>query len=439
MLADFKVQSMQGDARSHGLWEASAPPGPTAPALQGKVNVDVVVIGAGFTGLSAALHLAEGGASVAVLEAVDVGFGGSGRNVGLVNAGMWVMPEALPGELGPLHGARLLELLGNGPSLVYDIVERHGIECEAVRRGTLHCAVGASGLANITERARQWKALGAPVTLLDAKETADKTGTRAYRGSLLDMRAGTIQPLAYVRGLAQAAVAAGALLYAHSPVDALEDAGTHWRVRSTTGGVVDARWVVVATNAYTGPNGVWPELGAELVRLPYFNMATRPLSAKIRELILPGLQGAWDTRDVLSSFRLDNAGRLIFGSVGALRGTGLAIHRSWGRRALAKLFPVLAGVEFEHEWYGWIGMTANALPRFHKLARNTMSFSGYNGRGIATGTTFGQQLAKLVLGQLKEDDLPLPVTRAEPVSLRPLREAYYEVGAQMAHFASARL
>ena len=429
---------MQGDSRSHGLWEASAPAGPAAPVLQGHTHVDVAVIGAGFTGLSAALHLAEGGASVAVLEAVDVGFGGSGRNVGLVNAGMWVMPDALPGELGPLHGGRLLEMLGNGPSLVYDIARRHGIECEPVRNGTLHCAAGASGLANITERARQWHALGAPVTLLDARETAEKTGTHAYRGSLLDMRAGTIQPLAYVRGLAQAAVAAGAHLHARSPIDALEDAGTHWRVRSSSGGEVHARWVIVATNAYTGPNGVWPELGAELVRLPYFNMATRPLSARNRELILPGLQGAWDTRDVLSSFRLDNAGRLIFGSVGALRGTGLAIHRSWGRRALAKLFPVLAGVEFEHEWYGWIGMTPNALPRFHKLARNTISFSGYNGRGIATGTTFGQQLAKLVLGQIKEEDLPLPVTQTAPISLRPLREAYYEVGAQVAHVASAR-
>jgi glycine/D-amino acid oxidase-like deaminating enzyme len=429
---------MQGDIRSHGLWEASAPPGPDAPALHAKARVDVAVIGAGFTGLSAALHLAEGGASVAVLEAVDIGFGGSGRNVGLVNAGMWVMPEALPGELGPVHGGRLLELLGNGPSLVYDIVERHGIECEPVRRGTLHCAVGASGLANITERARQWQALGAPVTLLDAEETAGKTGTRAYRGSLLDMRAGTIQPLGYVRGLARAAAAAGARLHAHSPVDALEDAGTHWRVRSSAGGVVEAQWVIVATNAYTGPHGVWPELRAELVGLPYFNMATQPLSAKQRDQILPGLQGAWDTRDVLSSFRLDQAGRLIFGSVGALRGTGLAIHRSWGRRALAKLFPALRGAAFEHEWYGWIGTTSNALPRFHRLARNTISFSGYNGRGIATGTVFGRQLAQLALGQVKDEDLPLPVTPPEPVSLRPLREAYYEAGAQVAHLAAAR-
>jgi len=192
---------MQDDARSHGLWEASAPPGPAAQALAERISVDVVVVGAGFTGLSAALHLAEGGASVAVLDAIEVGFGGSGRNVGLVNAGMWVMPEALPGAL---------------------------------------------------------------VRLLDAKETAQRTGTH------------------------------------------------------------------------------------------------------------------------------------------------------------------------------WIGMTPNALPRFHRLARNTISFSGYNGRGIATGTVFGRELARLVLGQTSEEDLPLPVSRIEPVSLRPVREAYDEAGAQVAHLPGAR-
>jgi glycine/D-amino acid oxidase-like deaminating enzyme len=252
------------------------------------------------------------------------------------------------------------------------------------------------------------------------------------------MRAGTIQPLAYARGLAGAAMAAGARLYSHSPVNAVEDAGTHWHVRTGNGGEVRAKWVIVATNAYTGADGVWPQLSTELVRLPYFNMATPPLDGKIRESILPGLQGAWDTRDVLSSFRFDRAGRLVFGSVGALRGAGRAIHHAWGRRALAKLFPQLRGIDFEHEWYGWIGMTPNALPRFHRLGRNTISFSGYNGRGIATGTTFGRELAKLVLGQITEDALPLPLSAIEPVTLRPVREAYYEAGAQIAHASGAR-
>lgn len=427
---------MKNDPRSHGLWERSAPPAPATTPLAGDAEADVAVIGAGFTGLSAALHLAEGGASVVVLEGEEIGFGGSGRNVGLVNAGMWVMPDELPSVLGDVHGQRLLDLLGNAPSVVFDLVKRHGMACEAEHRGTLHCAVGPQGFWELRERERQWKERGAPVQLLGPEETARKVGTTAYAGSLLDLRAGTIQPLAYARGLAAAAITAGAVVHTASPVVSATDEGRAWRLR-TPGGTVRAAQVIVATNAYT--SGVWPELRGELVHLPYFNMATKPLGEDLRRSILPERQGAWDTREVLSSFRFDQQGRLVFGSVGALRGTGLPIHRDWGRRALAKLFPQLRGVTFETEWYGKIGMTADNLPRFHRLARNVVSFSGYNGRGIAPGTVFGRCLAQLALGSVSDADLPLPVTAPEPARHRVAKEAYYEVGAQIAHIAGARL
>lgn len=430
---------MNNDPRSHGLWEASAPPAPHCPPLTAQIEADVAIVGAGYTGLSAALHLAQGGASAAVIEAIDIGYGGSGRNVGLVNAGMWVQPDALGAALGPVYGPRLLRLLGEAPTLVFDIARRQGIDCEALRNGTLHCAAGASGLREITERARQWQALGAPVRLLDAEETRHKTGARAYRGALLDERAGTLQPLAYARGLARAALAAGARIHAGSPVSALEDEGSHWRLRTAAGGALRARWVIVATNAYSDARGPWSRLRDELVRLPYFNMATPPLDASLRQALLPERQGAWDTRRVLSSFRLDQAGRLVFGSVGALRGRGLAIHRGWGRRALARLFPPLADIGFEHEWYGSIGMTANALPRLHRLGRNMVSFSGYNGRGIAPGTTFGRELARLALGEMREDELPLPITDIAAAPLRGLRELGYELGAQAVHALDSRL
>jgi glycine/D-amino acid oxidase-like deaminating enzyme len=399
-------------------------------------TADVVVIGAGFTGLSAALHLVEAGASVVVLEGVEIGFGGSGRNVGLVNAGMWVMPDDLPGELGDVYGTRLLQLLGDAPRLVFDLVEKHAISCEIERNGTLHCAVGAKGLAELQERARQWQVRGAPVHLLDAVETARKVGTKAYTGSLLDLRAGTIQPLAYARGLATAAIKAGAQIFTSSPVVEAQEFDSGWLVR-TAGGSVRAKWVIVATNAYT--TKVWPQIRAELVHLPYFNLATKPLGDNLRQTILPERQGVWDTREILSSFRFDQQGRLVFGSVGALRGPGRTIHPNWGRRALRKLFPQLDGVEFEYEWYGSIGMTSNSLPRFHKLARNVVSFSGYNGRGIAPGTIFGRTLAQLILTNVSEADLPLPLTDPEPVKYRAIREAYYEVGAQIAHAATDRL
>ena len=401
-------------------------------------EVDVAVIGAGYTGLSAALHLAEAGRRVVVLEAADVGFGASGRNVGLVNAGMWVLPDVLPRRLGDVHGARLLQLLGDAPSLVFDLVARHGMACEALRRGTLHCAVGASGLAGLRARARQWQRLGAPVELLGRDETAARVGTTAYAGALLDRRAGTIQPLAYARGLARAAVGAGAALHGGSAVVGVEDLGTAWRLAIDGGGQVEARWVVVATNTYTLPAGPWTGLADELVRMPYFNLATQPLPDELRRRILPGGEGAWDTRTVLSSLRLDAAGRLVFGSIGALRPPGHGVHLRWGRRALLRLFPALRDLAFEHEWYGWIGTTADSLPRFHPLARRVVSFSGYNGRGIGTGTVFGRELARLVLGEVGVDDLALPAGAIVPARWRAAREAFYEAGAQVAHGLGAR-
>lgn len=426
---------MKGDPRTHGLWERSAPAAPATSRLEECISADVVVVGAGFTGLSAALHLREMGVDVTVLEAEEIGFGGSGRNVGLVNAGLWMRPADVIQRLGPHSGARLIGQLGEAPALVFELIARYGIECDAVRRGTLHCAVGEGGYREIAERTRQWQALGAPVELLDAATTAEKIGSRAFRGSLLDRRAGTIQPLAYARGLACAALGRGARIFTGSPVREVLDEHGKWRV-GVDRGSVRAEWVIVATNAYS--NTVWSVLRDELVALPYFNVATRPLSVRDRSAILPERQGIWDTRRVLTSLRLDAAGRLIFGSVGALRGTGTKLHRNWGRRALARLFPALTDVEFEYEWYGRIGMTVDAIPRFHQLARNTISISGYNGRGIAPGTSFGRGLALLVTGKMTPADLALPTAPAHQVPLRSVREFFYEYGSQIAHFLGAR-
>ena len=167
-------------------------------------------------------------------------------------------------------------------------------------------------------------------------------------------------------------------------------------------GSVSADWVVVATNAYT--HAPWPEIRAQLVHLPYFNFATKPLPPDLRASILPERQGAWDTKEVLTSFRFDRQGHLVIGSVGALRGTGTAVHRDWAGRALRKLFPQLRDVRFVAEWYGTIGMTGNHLPKFHKLARNVIGFCGYNGRGIAPGTVFGRVTAQLITGAITEAD-----------------------------------
>ncbi|MGO4853481.1 NAD(P)/FAD-dependent oxidoreductase [Phaeovulum sp. W22_SRMD_FR3] len=426
---------MQNDPRSHGLWERTAPAAPQSGPLTGDMSADVVVIGAGYTGLSTALHLAERGKSVVLLEAVEVGFGGAGRNVGLVNAGMWVMPEALCETLGPVAGNRLIDFLGDGPRQVFEVIDRHAIACEAEWQGTLHLAVGEKGLAEIRERARQWQSRGAPVEVLDAAETARRVGSTAYAGALLDRRAGTIQPLAYARGLAAAGVQQGVSLFTQSPVTALRRSGAGWQA-VTPKGSVTAQWVVIGTDAYTGH--IFPQIRQEQVFLPYFNLATTPLNAEMQARILPERQGAWDTKEILSSFRFDQAGRLVFGSVGALRRGGAAVHRAWARREMARLWPDLGPVRFEAEWYGQIGMTADNLPRCHQLDEKIITICGYNGRGIAPGTAFGRFLAGHVAGETEEADLPLAPTPAQPISARPLREAYYEFGAQVAHFTGSR-
>jgi glycine/D-amino acid oxidase-like deaminating enzyme len=328
-------------------------------------------------------------------------------------------------------------LLGDGPSEVEALVTKHGIACEFVHNGTLHCAMGQSGLAKVQERCAQWAARGAPVKILSCEETGRRIGVDIYAGSLLDLRAGTIQPLAYARGLASAALASAALIHTQSAVRSAERAGKTWTL-TTDSGTVAADWIVVATDAYA-EGAQWPQGKREQIRIPYFNFATRPLAPELAASILPGREGCWDTRLIMNSFRFDQAGRLLFGSIGALRLAGLEVHRAWAKRALKKTFPQIGEVEFEAQWYGMMGMTSNALPRFHRLAENVVSFSGYNGRGIGTGTVFGRVLADHILGKLSEKDLPLPVTDPDAPALPALREAYYEAGAQIAHAVGAWL
>jgi glycine/D-amino acid oxidase-like deaminating enzyme len=162
---------MLGDPRSRGLWEATAPKRQRPERSIGRFCLaDVVVVGGGYTGMSCALHLAEAGRRVVLLESREIGFGGAGRNVGLINAGLWLMPDDLVHTLGPVYGGRLLQRLGD--SVVMALIDRHRIECELERTGALHCAVGRACLNEIKERETQWQRRRAPVRALDADETA---------------------------------------------------------------------------------------------------------------------------------------------------------------------------------------------------------------------------------------------------------------------------
>lgn len=417
-----------------GLWAATVPNTPALDVLEGQTETDVAVIGGGYTGLSAALHLAEAGIRVTLLEARGIGYGGSGRNVGLVNAGLWMFPDDVVKTMGPDYGERLLTILGNSPDLVFGLIEKHGLQCEAVRRGTLHCAHSPGGYRQLKMRLDQWGQRGAPVTLLNRQQAASKIGSQAFHGALLDMRAGTVQPLAYASGLARAALKAGARLHGSSPVMTMARRQGKWHLQ-TPSGDLRARAVVVATGGYTAHFN--RKLRQAFIPFNYFQFATPPLPEQVRRTILPEGQGAWDTALVLSSFRLDKAGRLVMGSVGQVDRFALGLHRQWARRTLAKVFPQIGSVTFEHAWHGCIAMTANHIPRFYKLDTDMVMVTNFNGRGIGPGTVFGKLVAEyLITGD--DDSIPLPLSRPKPIAFRSLRGLYYETGARLYHLFQRR-
>lgn len=403
------------------LWDLTADEENIAPALDGDVTTDLAIVGGGFTGLSTALHATERGIDCHVLEARQIGYGGSGRNVGLVNAGLWLPPQDVRSQLGEKRGSTLVQILGDAPEYVMSLIERHQIRCEATRTGTIHAAHSPAGYEDLARRTEEWHSLGAPVDLLNADEAAKKIGSTAFYGGLLDHRAGTINPMGYVRGLARAALAAGARISVGATALKLRRENDRWIIE-TDRGQVSARWVVLGTNAYT--DNLWPGLRKTFTMIHFFQVATAPLGDRGAP-ILPGGQGLWDTGRIMFSIRRDAFGRLILGSMGRAIGGSRGLSARWAAQRIRKIFPHLAGIEIEDVWHGQIAMTPDHLPRIYRLADNLYTPIGYNGRGITPGTMFGKAIAELLSGG-EEDELPLPVTDAQPVSSTGMKARFYD-------------
>lgn len=396
-----------------------------------SVSVDLAIIGGGFTGCSAALQAAQAGASVCLMEAYEIGYGGSGRNVGLVNAGLWLKPDQVTKALGAEEGDRLLSALSCAPDDVFGLIEQHDIQCEATRNGTLHCAHSQSGLEDLKNRHRQANRTGAAYELLSAEETEARTGSSQFHGALLNARAGTIQPLSYCRGLARAAQRAGARIFQNTPVTSVRWEGGTWTV-SANGKTVKAPRLLLATNAYHLDIG--QSYKPEFYKVGYFQCATAPLTPAERETILPGQEGCWDTALVMSSFRIDAAGRLIVGGVGNLDAIGGPVHQAWAKRKLRSLFPQLRTDEFDYSWSGQIAMTSSHIPKIVEVGPNALACFGYSGRGIGPGTVFGRSLADALLSG-DTSCLPLARTKSKRALATPLKEAYFELGATLVHAA----
>lgn len=405
------------------LWDATAEERDVNGTFVPDRHIDVAIVGGGFTGLSTALHCAEKGLSAQVLEAQHVGFGGSGRNVGLVNAALWLPPAKVREKLGETYGPRFVERFGSGPRIVFDLIEQHQIRCEATKTGTVHAAHAKSGFKDLQDRHAEWQRLGEPVDLIDRDEVESLIGSKAFYGGLLDHRAGTINPMGYCRGLARAALGAGAEISTGVRVIKLDKDGDQWRV-TTDQGQITASNVVLGTNAYT--DDLWPGLSNVFTMIHYLQFATTPMGPEAAH-ILPNKQGLWDTGQIMFNYRRDARDRLLIGTMGRIIGTkDRGLTRRWAQKQIARVFPDLGPVEFEEAWHGQIAMTPDHLPRVHQLDDGLWTAIGYNGRGITTGTLFGQSMAELLTG-MDPAELPLPVTDLASAPRSNLNSRIYDL------------
>ena len=343
---------------------------------------------------------------------------------------MWVW--STPGSGTPLppfgrswairYGPRFVTRFGEGPAQVFDLIEKHQIRCEVTKTGTIHAAHAPSGFEDLKARHAEWARLGKPVDLLSPDEMVEKTGTSVFYGGLLDHRAGTINPMGYCRGLARAAKGAGAEINTGVCATNLRRDGEKWVVE-TDKGTVRANYVVLGTNAYS--DALWPDLNRVFTMIHYFQLATKPLKGDMSH-ILPGRQGIWDTGQIMFSIRRDAHDRLVIGSMGTVVGSvGRGLSHRWAKKNLARLYPELGPVEFEEAWHGQIAMTPDHLPRIYQLAPNLLTPIGYNGRGITTGTIFGECMANLISG-MDPADLPLPMTELSTVPAAPIMSRLYQ-------------
>lgn len=413
------------------LWSETAPTGPELHPFEPGSSADVIVVGGGITGLSAALHIAgQGGQSVSVLEAETPGWGTSGQAGGQVIAGLHAAPDDLVATFGDEMGERMLSFVGKAPDLVFQLIERYRIDCNPVRKGWIQTNRSTRGVRALQRHALMWAKRGAPVEMLDRAQTARLVGTQVYAGGWLDRRNGTVQPLAYTRGLAKAAIEAGAKIHGNVRVQKLTRDNGRWRVTTNAGHLIGSV-ILIATNAFT--DCLVPRLQRSILRVHGVQIATAPLSDSVRATILPQGHSCADNH-ILSVryFRVEPDNRLVIGGPGWLTPPRNARALSFRilERSARRMFPQIANTPFDYHWYGRGAVTADLLPHLHEPQSGIIAALGYNGRGIAAGTALGALLARRALGEPARD-LPFPVTAlsALPFNTAPAARYYLSIAA----------
>ncbi len=410
------------------LYAATANSAPERPALQGSEQADVCVIGAGFTGLSTALFLAEAGFRVIVLEAVTVGWGASGRNGGQIVNSYSRDLDAIEKQTSPGHLKLLADMAFEGGQIIRQRVAQYGISCD-LKDGGIFAAITPQQQGHLEAQEKLWRRFGYDqLELLDSKAIGQRIGSDRYVGGALDHTGGHIHPLNLALGEAAAFESLGGVIYEHSPVTALNPGEPAEVV--TVQGRVRARFVVVAGNAYLG--GLIPQLGAKSMPCGSQIIATEPLDAELAKRMLPEDNCVEDCNYLLDYYRLSGDKRLIYGG-GVVYGARDPdnIERLI-RPNMLKTFPELAGVKIDYSWTGNFLLTLSRLPQLGRLENNIFYSQGCSGHGVTFTHVAGKSLALAIQGQTDRFDAfaslphyPFPGGRLFRVPFTALGAWYY--------------
>ena len=375
---------------------------PRFAAPEGDLTCDVCVIGGGFTGLSAAWHLAERGFDVVLLEASRVGFGASGRNGGQVGQGQRLEQDALEAMVGKDHARALWTIATRSVELVREVAARGEVHA-TFHPGVIHAAHRARYVPEYRDYAKKLRDEYGyeDIRFLDRDELQGLVASPCYHGGTLDMGAGHIDPLELTLGLARLARGAGARIYEGARVVKL-DKGSPAVVR-TDSARVRADHVVLACNGYLG--GLDPQVAARVMPINNYVVATQPLGADRQEEIIRGNHAVADSKFVVNYFRFSDDHRLLFGGTESYRYRFPRDIAGAVRRPMEEVFPQLAGVKITHAWGGTLGITMNRMPHFARVAGNILSLSGYSGHGVAMATLAGQIAAETIAGQAERFDV----------------------------------
>ncbi len=384
-------------------YAATANPFAAQPPLRGETTADVCVVGGGFTGLSAALHLAERGYKVVLLEGGRIGWGASGRNGGQINTGLRKSPQDLIATFGAARAKALFDLSEEARGLIRDRVARHNIACD-LKSGTMLVASKAGDLSWMNEEIECLNhQMGYhQAQLLDRAATRKLVGSDLYHGAISDSGGGHLHPLNYALGLADAALAAGAVLHERSQVTGIEDAAGGGHVVTTAQGRVKATYVILGCNAYLG--GLEPRIAGKIMPIANYIIATEPLSeAEARDLIANDAS-VCDTKFVVNYYRLSADRRMLFGGGEKYTTTPPADIPAFVRPYMLKVYPQLAGKRIEYGWGGMLAITMSRLPHMGRIG-NLFYAHGFSGQGVAVTGIAGKLIAEAVAGTAERFDV----------------------------------